>query len=50
MRPENRGAMSQQVWFDKDPSLLKGPEPLALVKIQQPFTSNGDVSIEVNNS
>ena len=26
MRPENRGPVSQQVWHDKDPSLLKGPE------------------------
>ena len=23
---KNRGPMSQQVWHDKDPSLLKGPE------------------------
>jgi hypothetical protein len=26
MRPVNRGPVSQQVWHDKDPSLLKGPE------------------------
>jgi hypothetical protein len=26
MRQENQGPMSQQVWQDKDPSLLKGPE------------------------
>jgi hypothetical protein len=23
---KNRGPVSQQVWHDKDPSLLKGPE------------------------
>jgi hypothetical protein len=26
MRPKNGGPVSQQVWHDKDPSLLKGPE------------------------
>jgi hypothetical protein len=36
--------VSQQVWHDKDPSLLKGPERRASAKILQPFTSNGDVS------
>jgi hypothetical protein len=31
----------------KDPSLLKGPERRALAKILQPFTGNGDLSIEM---
>jgi hypothetical protein len=30
MRPENRGPMSQQVWHDRDPSLLNGHERRAL--------------------
>jgi hypothetical protein len=37
--------MSQQVWHDKDPSLLKGLERRAEALILQPFTGNGDVSI-----
>jgi hypothetical protein len=32
--------MSQQVWHDKDPSMLKGPERQA-----KAFTGNGDISI-----
>jgi hypothetical protein len=38
------------VWHDKDPSLLKDPESRAYAKILQPFTGNGDVSIQVKNS
>jgi hypothetical protein len=45
MKPENRGPVSQQVWHDKDPSLLKCPERLAKAYILQPFTGNGDASI-----
>jgi hypothetical protein len=41
MRPEK-----PQVWHDKDPSLLKGPERRDL----QPFTANGDVSLQVKYS
>jgi hypothetical protein len=26
LKAKNRGPVSQQVWHDKDPSLLKGPE------------------------
>jgi hypothetical protein len=26
MRLKNQGPLLQQVWYDKDPSLLKGPE------------------------
>jgi hypothetical protein len=37
--------MLQQMWHDKDPSLLKGPERQVL-----PFTGNGDVSIKVKES
>jgi hypothetical protein len=37
--------VSQQVWHDKDPFLLKGPERRAQAKILQPFTGNSDVSI-----
>jgi hypothetical protein len=42
----------QQVWHDKDPSLLKGPERRvkALMYILQPFTGNADVSIWVKDS
>jgi hypothetical protein len=36
--------MLQQVWHDKDPSLLKGPKRRAAL-IMQFFTGNGDVSI-----
>jgi hypothetical protein len=35
------GPMSQQVWHNKDPSLLKGRERLILL----PFTGNGDVTM-----
>jgi hypothetical protein len=37
--------MSQQVWHDNDPSLLKGSERRAKAQILQPFTGNGVVSI-----
>jgi hypothetical protein len=37
--------MLQQVWHDKDPSLLKGPEHQAKAQVSQLFTDNGDVSI-----
>jgi hypothetical protein len=37
--------VSQRVWHDKDPSLLKGPERRAQAKILQTFTGSGDVSI-----
>jgi hypothetical protein len=42
--------MSQQLWHDKDPSLLKGLERRAQAYILQPFTSNGNVSTQVKNS
>jgi hypothetical protein len=42
---KNWGTVSQQVWHDKDPSLLKGPERRAYAKLLQPFAGNGDVSI-----
>jgi hypothetical protein len=45
LRPENRRPMSQKVWHDKDPPLLKGPE-----QILQPFIGNGDVSTQVKIS
>jgi hypothetical protein len=45
MKPENRGSVPQQVWHDKDPSLLKGPACRAYAKILQPFTGNGDISM-----
>jgi hypothetical protein len=42
--------MSQQVWNDKDPSLLKGPERQSAKNRPEffsplPFTGNGDVSV-----
>jgi hypothetical protein len=36
--------VSQQVWHDKDPTLLKDPERRAQALIFQRFTRNGDVS------
>jgi hypothetical protein len=30
-----------QVWHDKGPSLLKGPERREYVEMLQPFTANG---------
>jgi hypothetical protein len=47
--PQNRGPVSQQVWHDKDPSLLKGPERRAYALILQVFTGNGEVSYEKNS-
>ena len=42
----DRGPVSQQVWHDKDPSLLRGPKRRAKVKCRSlGFTVNGDVSI-----
>jgi hypothetical protein len=41
---KNRGPVSQQVWHDKDPSLLKGWAP-SIGQNFAPFTGNGDVSI-----
>jgi hypothetical protein len=38
MTSEKPGPMSQQVWHDKDPSLLKGPERQAYAYILQSFT------------
>jgi hypothetical protein len=42
MRPGKTRPVSQQVWHDKDPSLLKAPECQAKAYILQPFTGNGD--------
>jgi hypothetical protein len=42
LRPEK--PRSQQVWHDKDPSLLKVPKRRAQAKILKPYTGNGDVS------
>jgi hypothetical protein len=43
--------MSQLVWHDKDPSLLKGPlrRAQAETEILQHFTSNVDVSMLAKN-
>ena len=32
-RPQNRGPVSEQIWHDKDPSLLKDHKPRAKSKI-----------------
>jgi hypothetical protein len=40
----------QQVWYDKDPSLLKGLERQAYANLMQPFNGNGDVSMRVKDS
>jgi hypothetical protein len=45
---KNRGPVSQQVWHDKDPSLLESPERRP--KILQHFTGNNDLSMWVKNS
>jgi hypothetical protein len=45
---KNRGSVSHKVWYDKDPSLLKGAEHRP--NFFSPFTDIGDVSIQVKNS
>ena len=46
MIPQNRGPVSQEVWHDKDPSMLKGQ----LLKIFNPYQRNDEIFFNVTKA